>query len=674
MPRNTMSWVTRLVVLITALALSPVHARATTTEQLMSQAMQEQQHIMSNDGAVSGALPSMHLMMKPLFNDSSQKSDGRPGPIAINITMTLRVPRERFGPDTPLLSLPLMIAKTPSARYDDDDNPLQVSVDDGDFQRLRYNDEDPVQGPRLWYLDRSEVEGGRAADEMSVITVKFTAPYRRTDEKTLPGPRVDLRRDVTGGGLVGQGQGFIPVPPPPAQKSSGDDDKGEEGQKETWKSTVEWDLAEAPSGIHGAWSLGDEPVSSTTGTLEWAVTHSIFAVGYLQRFPDWDADSATATTISRPGEEEEEDVSSTFAMYWLSPSPYDMVDLARSTRGIYSRVAAYFVDGPPDPFRVFFRQIEANSGGTGASLSFMLEYSLGSVDQADEHSLADLLAHETVHEFALLDQTPPARGKKPKEWQEDESAWYDEGVASYVGALAGLNDPARREWMVKSMNDYAQAYYTSPVVNMPYGHVLSHYWDEVDITRVSYYRGLMYLAELDGMISEETQGNKSMDDVIVDLYKLRRDGKACSLTTLKERLAGLIGQEKFDRSYEAFFKGDLIIPSRDCLERYGMKLVKMDWHKFELGFSTLSMREFKVRGLVAGSAADKAGVREGDVIVRGFMVWGVEDQIDLPMRMTVLREGQEVEFEWWPRSDEVVEAYGWVDIHEQDGSESPDEL
>lgn len=612
---------------------------------------------MSNDEALSGDLASMHLLMEPLFSDPSQGSTDRPEPIAINITMTLRVAKERFGPNRPLLSLPLMIAKTPSARYDDD-NPVTARINDGDFLRLGYHDEDSIEGPRLWYLDQNELEGKSATEQTTVITVRFTAPYRKTDEKTLPGPRVDLRRDVTGGGLVGQGEGFIPVPPPPTNKVGDREDGGGEEQKEIWQVSVEWDLAHAPSGIHGAWSLGDDQVSSATGTMEWAVTHAIFAVGYLQRFPGWDAGTP------QPREEG----SNTFAMYWLDPSPYDMAGLARSTRQIYARIAAYF-DGSTDPFRVFFRQIEANSGGTGATLSFLVEYSLPSVGQNDEHALADLIAHETVHEFALLDEAPP--GQSPPEWQEDEAAWYVEGVASYVGALAGLNDPDRRSWMVKSMNNYAQAYYTSPVVGMRFDDVLSDYWGDVDITRVSYYRGLMYLAELDGMIWEETQGKKSMDNVIVDLYKVRREGKRCDLATLKEKVAGLIGRERLDKSYDAMFKGDLIVPSQDCLERYGLKLVKMEWHKFELGFATQSMREFKVRGLVPGSAAAKAGVKEGDVIVKGFMVWGVEDELDIPMRITVLRDEKEKEFEWRARSDEVVEAYGWTDLQE---SASPDEL
>lgn len=650
MSQNTKPWVRQLAglpLLITVSLIPALYAAATTTGQ-PSQAMHEQQHIMSNDEVLNGALPSMHLLMKPIFNEP-QESNSRPEPIAINITMTLRVARDRFGIDKPLLSLPLMIAKTPSARYDDD-NPLLVSLNNGDFQRLEYRDEDPVKGPRLWYLDQNELEGKLAAEEVTVVAVRFTAPYRRTDEKTLPGPRVDLRRDVTGGGLVGQGEGFIPVPPPPKQKS---------GDKELWQMTVEWDLADAPPSTHGAWSLGDGHVASATGTMEFTVTHAIFAVGYLQRLPEWDTDAA-ARTVEESG--------NTFAMYWLDPSPYDMVNLAKSTRAIYARIAAYF-DNSTDPFRVFFRQIEANSGGTGASFSFMVEYSLLSVDQTDEHALADLIAHETVHEFALLDEAPP--GERRPEWQEDEAAWYVEGVASYVGALAGLNDPAQREWMVKSMNNYAQSYYTSPVVDMPYGDVLSDYWGSVDITRVSYYRGLMYLAELDGMIWYKSQGKKSMDDVIVDLYKLRREGKPCDLKTLKQKLVSLIGQESLNRSYDAMFKGDLIIPSADCLERYDLKLVKMEWHKFELGFDTQSMREFKVRGLVPGSAAEKAGVKEGDIILKGFMVWIVEDELDVPMRIIVLRNGKEVKFEWWPRSDEVVEAYGWVDVRE---SGSPDEL
>ncbi|ROW03615.1 hypothetical protein VPNG_07160 [Cytospora leucostoma] len=606
-------------------------------------------------------LPSLHLLLEPLFSEPTTAVGSRKEPIAINITIALTVPKGRFDVHNPLLTLPLKRGATPTARYDSETNPLSAFDHRGNPIPLVYFDEDPVEGPRLWYLDESGQASGK---EAFVVYVTFTAPYRKTDEKTQMGPRMDLRRDVSGGGLVGQGMGFIPVPPPPARQEGGENSvKGDDGWAEKWNITVEWDLSDSPEGVHGAWSLGDENTVRTVDTLDNAITHAVFAVGYLQRFPSWDVDITTtsSSTTAAGGK-------GVYAMYWLEPSPYDMIHLAKSTQEIYSRIAAYF-DDSTDPFRVFFRRIEANSGGTGATLSFLLEYSLGSVEQENEHDVADLLAHETVHEFALLDADPPGKGNP--EWQEEEGSWYVEGVASYIGALVGLDDPGRREWVVASMNDYAQAYYTSPVVNMSYGDVLSDYWGTVDITRVPYDRGLMYLVQLDGLIGEATQGEKSLDDLIVGLYRLRRDGKPNSLETLKEMAADLVGQEAFERSYAAMFRGDLIVPSKDSLKRYGLTLVEKEWHRFELGFHPNSMRTFKVQGLVIGSNADKAGVVEGDVITRGFTVWSVAGVAGTKMKLTVLRNGEEVTLEWWPRSQERVEAYGFAEV---DSNSTPDEL
>lgn len=57
------------------------------------------------------------------------------------------------------------------------------------------------------------------------------------------------------------------------------------------------------------------------------------------------------------------------------------------------------------------------------------------------------------------------------------------------------------------------------------------------------------------------------------------------------------------------------------------------------------MRLFKVQGLVKASNADKAGVREGDVIVRGDMVWVTENNLNGKIKMTTLRDGQELDLE-----------------------------
>lgn len=585
-------------------------------------------------------LPSMHLLMTPLFNDSASP----PEPIAINVTMTLRAAHGRFSRGKPLVTLALRYVNVPTARYDEQTNPIVAEDIHGNPIGLTYNDEDERLGPRQWFLE----EDPESTDSAPTVVLKFKAPPRITDKTTLPGPRVELRRDVSGRGLVGQGAGFVPVPVPvpvPPPPSSSDQDNVLE--KDLWNITVEWNTEGSPQGTRGAWSFGDNLTTSAIGTPDDLITHGIFAVGYLQRFPPWDP-TASQDTLK-------------YATYWLEPSPYDMLALAASARDIYARIARYFSHSTA-PFRIFFRRIEANDGGTGATLSFLLEYCDYSTQYVHPLAMADLLAHETVHEFALLDL------------ETLEAAWYDEGVATYVGVLAGLNGEGDRGLLLRALERQAQAYYTTPVeaLEMAYGEVLERYWENVYISRVSYTRGFAFLAQLDGLVWEATGGRQSIDDVIVELYKRRRDGKPTTLAMLKGMLAELVGKEVFDEAYAAFYRGDLIVPAEDCLARHGLKLVRKNWHRFELGFDPGSMRDFKISGLVKGSNADKAGVKEGDVIVEGFMVWIVMDDLNSKMKITVLRDGQEVAIVWQPRSDEVVEAYGWVDV--RGGNAEPDEL
>lgn len=619
-------------------------------------------------------LPSMHLLMEPVFDNATP----RPEPIAININMTLNAASGRFAPGRPLLTLPLMISTVPSARYDRESNPISAYGGRGQPIQLSYQDEDPVAGPRVWSIG----EDDEFDPDSTHVTVSFTAPYRKTNKSTGSGARVDLRRDVSGGGLMGQGISFLPMPPPlSSQDNNGNataQREGDESWRERWNVTLEWDLAGSPTGTRGAWSFGDLDKTIAIGPLDKLVSHSVFAVGYLQRFPDWDADQACSYPASSSSNIQA-------PTYWFEPSPYNVTALAIQSLESYTRIANFF--NTKEPLRVFIRHIEAHWGGTGASKSFLLEYSDETPQYADAFNLAQLLAHETVHAFALLDRDAHEGHPRESPWQEEEGTWYVEGVASYVGDLVGLNngkssqreeeedekEGQRQNTLLRVLNNQMQAYYTAPrwVLEMDYGDVLANYWrSTVDVTRVSYSRGFVLLTQLDGMICKATGGEKSMDDVILALYKMRLGGEPCTIHDFSSIVSNIIGREAYDEVYAAFFRGDLIVPAEDSLERHGLKLLKRDWNRFELGFETDSLRAFKVKGLVKGSNAEKAGVREGDEIVQSFMLWTVEDNLDGNMKITVLRDGREVGLEWRPRSDEVVEAYGWVEI---DGGD-PDEL
>ncbi|KAI9343278.1 hypothetical protein DFJ73DRAFT_943349 [Zopfochytrium polystomum] len=655
------------------------HHVATTQPSVLQQNQQQQQQPIigafsfeqANTAAqappalAQAALPSMHLLMRPVFSATAPSE-----PVAIDVAMTMTSRSHRFQPQRPFLSLPLLFfGDVPSARYDSDTNPIATFDADGRFLKLVYVDKDPVFGPRVWYVDDDETTP-RALEQ---VVVRFLAPYRRMENGTRSGARVDLRRDVSRTGLVGQGVSFIPVPPSRDEDNDADPVFGGD-----WDVTVEWDLRSAPAqsaAIRGAWSHGDTAVSVARGPLIDLVSNAIFAVGALRRYPDWTAPPPPPPPAGKHVATGE------FAVYWLEPAPFNVTALAVQSRINHARIAAYF-DANDEPFRVFFRQVEEGNGGTGSTRSFIVEFSEESTEYADELSFEALLSHETVHEYALLDEVPP--GKRNPRWLMDESVWYIEGVAEWLTAVVGMNSDAfhsgsvgdaaaatvrrrgltPRQVMIQKLNDLAQAYYTAPagVQRMGFGELLERYFDlpmDVNLVRVPYNRGFTFIAQLDGMIVSATDGRHCMDDVILAVCRRRKEGIKFTIDDFKQLLASYVGADAFNAAYEAFFKGDLIVPGEHSLRGLGLRRVRMDgWRRFELGYT---MKGGKVVEVVPGSNAERAGVRLGDELVRQWMVWLVEDRLDATMKLTVLREGREIEFEWIPRSTEVVEAYGWVD-------------
>jgi hypothetical protein len=570
-------------------------------------------------------LPALNLSLKPLFSDDT--------PTAINVTMRLRDPHSsRFKNGTALLALLLVIGPTPTARYDGKDD--IYALDDEGILHLTYKDGKDPESPRHWFLDR---------DAMGDIVVKFTAPYRETDENTPAGPRIDLRLDP-GGGLIGQGLGFIPVPPPfvSAERRGGGPSEGSKPSLDNWDVTLNWDLSLAPDGTKGASSLGDAQSIRTNGSLDELITHCIFAVGPLQRYPSWSSPSTEAQDRY-------------FAMYWLGTPPFDMDDMAQASQSHYNAIADYF--SSPDPFRVFVRKVSNGHGGTGATMSFMIEYDDLAVEEMTPLALQFLLAHETVHEYALMEETEESLADV---W------WYDEGVADYIAAIAGYTGGGwSKASMVETLNNDASAYYTSPALHLSLEYVTKHAWENIHVMRVMYNRGSMFLVRLNGLIVEATEGQNDLSEVIQELYHRRVKGDHYRIDEFREMVRAFIGKGAEQAEYDALHRGDLLVPVPATFSKLGLKTVRKDAEKFELGFDVNSMRTNKVTGLIKGSRADLAGVREGDDIVGGYMVWGVADSLNNMMQVTVKRDGEEKIIKFWPRSYEKVECYMWVDENEE---------
>jgi hypothetical protein len=569
-------------------------------------------------------VPLLQLRLTPRFETHADGSN----PTSIAVSMAIRTLPGRFRPTTPVLTLPLNRGPTETARYDGD--AITAWTKSGVALSLRYEDvPDGADVVRYWYFERTVQE--------TDIVFRFVAWPRKTDKFTRGGPRVDLRTDVNGG-LIGMGESFIPVVPKFGASDHGD-------KSEEWQVELEWELLDSPARTRCAWSFGDGIYQQRRGTLDTTITHGIFAVGQLRRYPAWDAQ------LSVRSDERE------FAMYWFGEPFLDMASLPPTTRRLFNSIASFF--SSDKPFRVFLREVHAAWGGTGATDSYLAEVSAPTADEITDDAMTEMLAHETIHEYALLETTKPL----PEGQQEPEENWYTEGIAEYYGAIALFRGGATtRKQLLKTINGFAQAYYTSPALDMDYREVLRRPWDNVHIIRVSYYRGFMYLAAEKARIQAATEGRTTFDDVALELYRRRTAKLSHDISDYRAMVADLYGAQEEARNYGAMFRGDLIVPPKDCFADLGLKLVRRDAETFELGVDSSAMgREHVMRNLVKGSRAEQAGVREGDEVVEAWMVWGAADRLDAMMRARVKRGDEVKEIMWWPRSFEKVESYEWVE-------------
>lgn len=529
-------------------------------------------------------IPSLQLRLSPQYHSHGDDSN----PTSIHVFMTITTRPGRFTSTAPFLTLPLNRGPTETARYDG--NAISASTSSGKALPLRYEDEkDGADKIRKWYLDSTVLE--------TDIIVEFVAFPRKTDKYTPTGPRIDLRTDVNGG-LIGMGEGFIPVVP---EESA---NKTDNTSKE-WNVGIEWDLQCSPPGTRCAWSFGDGPRQKHRGSLDETITHAIFAVGQLKRYPEW-------TSELHPQTKQRE-----FAMYWFGQPFLDMTTLPPSTEVIFNAIASFF--SSTKPFRVFLRQVHTIYGGTGATDSYLLEYSLPAKDEITDDSMAELLAHETIHEYTVLE---PAKSL-PDGQEEPEETWYTEGIANYYAIIATFRGGAMsRRQLLKSLNGYAQAYYTSPTLHMDYGDALRRSWENVHITRLSYVRGFMYLVAEKARIEAATKGSKSLDDVALQLYRRQLSNKSHSISDYRVVVADIYGKEEEAKNYSAMYRGDLIVPPSDCFADLGLKLIRSDAEKFELGFDSRPMaQDHVIRNLVKGTRAHQAGVLEGDEVMESWMAW-----------------------------------------------------
>jgi M61 glycyl aminopeptidase len=513
----------------------------------------------------------------------------------VDVAYTLR--GHRFAAGDALCRLPATIVGIPGAAV----GQIEFRDDSGVIPASEeLQPQTPSATYRRWLAGR---------DTEGAVEVRYFAPVRVVTTTTNNGPLFDLRAES--GGVSGAGVTFLALP-----------DTSEELDV-----SLTWDLSRLSAGARGVSSFGEgdgDGFARLRATTE-RLAFSFYLAGPVRSWPERD--------------------DATFSMHWLTEPSFDTAAVAGKTERIYGAMCAFFREPEPG-HRVFVRQHPyRGNGGTAFSRSFVFGYCDHEPPAAD--SLTMLLAHETAHNWPRLDG------------EHAETAWYSEGSAEYYSILLPYRSgiTTEDEYLLE-INDRAHGYYTNPLMTLSNAAAGRLFWKDNRAQRVPYGRGLFYLLDVNHQIATASSGRRSLDDLVLAVLDRQRAGERVGVPEWHDLVAAELGSDAARAGFEAMAAGEWIVPAPDALGASFTRREVAD-HVTDAGFDLDSLVTGKVSGLVPGSAAEQAGVREGDLIRSGpnraQAVHGGRE----PIELTLQRDGLTLTVTYNPWGA-PVRSYEWI--------------
>lgn len=287
-------------------------------------------------------------------------------------------------------------------------------------------------------------------------------------------------------------------------------------------------------------------------------------------------------------------------------------------------------------------------GGTGLTNAFALYLQPNttiSESSAVGPQVRKLLGHECFHEWNghRIQIAAPER----------EHYWFSEGFTEYFGRrILHQGGLLSDETFVKMLNVTLRDYHSSPVRNMPACELGELFWTSRDGQQQPYLRGELMAILIDHAIVERSRGAQSLADFMRALLRESDGDPSLRFGTeqLLERIGQFTGPEILPRLRKMCVNGATVDLPADVLgPRFTLKMTTK--FRFAPGFDVDKSRETRrITALVDGSAAQNAGLVEGDEILELNMEIG---QVNIPMVLTV-RSGPDGEarmVEYSPRGE-----------------------
>lgn len=222
-----------------------------------------------------------------------------------------------------------------------------------------------------------------------------------------------------------------------------------------------------------------------------------------------------------------------------------------------------------------------------------------------------------------------------------EQAWFSEGFAVHYARKVAFQEK------LISPDEFAAD--IDRTVGIGVSDLGSH---PLPRSREAYQRGALYAAQLDAEIIKTSQGKRSLDDLLRKLFAHRSSEPFVRLpiTVFRDMIVEELGAGRGEELTWVMVQGHGEIRLEDdsfgrCFQRSHTK-TKI----FQLGFdrqATLRPPQM-IRGLIAGSAAAKAGLTEGALVLSTKLPEIMDDSQDKPVEISIAVRGRSKKVRYLP--------------------------
>ena len=211
---------------------------------------------------------------------------------------------------------------------------------------------------------------------------------------------------------------------------------------------------------------------------------------------------------------------------------------------------------------------------------------------------------------------------------------------------------------LKDVNFHAGRYYSSVMAGVPNAEIAKRFWADTRIRTLPYDRGMLYFSTVDTAVRHSSRGRRSLDDMMLAMLRRERSGTLLTNADWEDQLTRELGAEAVVE-FRAFLNGQMPLPPSDafgpCFQRTSVRL-----RRYDLGFDTAVLAEPQriVRGLIAGSAAARAGLRDGDQVVTPVPQDQLQGTQGRELTLSVMRAGRVLPITYLPRGA-AVDTWQW---------------